>query len=58
MVADITSLFSKAQVLTPEDGQAYEDSIRRWAENAERRAKYVVFPKSSEEIARAVCAFN
>ena len=54
MVSDITSLFPKDQVLTPEDGQTYEDSLRRWAENAERRAKYVVFPKSSEDIAKAV----
>ena len=56
MVADIASLFPKDQVLTPADGQAYEDSIRRWAENAERRAKYVVLPKSSADIAKAVRA--
>ena len=54
MVADITSIFPKDQVLTPADGQAYEEALHRWAENAERRAKIVVLPKSADDVSKAV----
>lgn len=54
MKTDIFSVFPKDQVLTPDDGKAYEDSLHRWAENAERKAKYVVFPRSSKDVSTAV----
>ncbi|PSR76100.1 hypothetical protein PHLCEN_2v8688 [Hermanssonia centrifuga] len=54
MAVDITTLFPGDQVLTPDDGKLYEESIRRWAENAERKAKYIVLPKSAEDVSKAV----
>ena len=54
MGADITSILPKHQVLTPADGQAYEDAIQRWADNAVRRAQYVVLAESAEDMAKAV----
>lgn len=54
MVADIASVFPKDQVLTPANGQAYEEALRRWAENSERRAKIIVLPKSAEDVSKAV----
>ena len=54
MGADITAILPKHQVLTPADGQAYEDVIRRWADNAVRRAEYVVLPKSAQDVSKAV----
>ncbi|EIN04500.1 FAD binding domain protein [Punctularia strigosozonata HHB-11173 SS5] len=44
----------KDQILTPEDGEAYESSLRRWAENAEKRAKFVVFPESASDVSKAI----
>ena len=54
MSADITALFPKDQVLTPADGEAYELSLHRWADNAVRRAKYVVLPRTAEDVSKAV----
>ena len=54
MSSDLVSILPKDQVLTPADGQAYEASLHRWAENAERRAKYVVLPKTPEDVSKAV----
>lgn len=54
MVADIYTVFPKDQVLTPADGAAYEESLHRWAENAERRAQFVVLPKSAQDVAQAI----
>ncbi len=54
MAVDVTALFPRDQVLTPDDGKLYEESIRRWAENAERKAKYIILPKSAEDISKAV----
>lgn len=54
MSTDITTIFPKDQVLTPADGQAYEDSLHRWAENAVRHAKYVVLPRTAEDVSKAV----
>jgi hypothetical protein len=54
MTDDISTIFPKSQVLTPDDGKQYDDSLRRWAENAEMKAKYVVFPESSQDVAKAV----
>ncbi|GJE99792.1 FAD-binding oxidoreductase [Phanerochaete sordida] len=54
MVADITSVLPKDQILTPKDGEAYKEALHRWADNAERPAKFIVFPKTSEEVANTV----
>lgn len=56
MTADISSLFSPGQVLTPADGQAYEEALHRWCKNAEKKAQYVVFPRSAQDVSKAVCA--
>ena len=55
MSADITAFFPKDQVLTPADGQTYEAILRRWADNAVKRAKYVVLPRNAEDVSKAVC---
>ena len=59
MTADILSIFPQDQVLTPGDGQAYEDNIQRWADNAVKRAKFIVIAKSAQDVAKAVrpCLF-
>ncbi|EKM60153.1 uncharacterized protein PHACADRAFT_251050 [Phanerochaete carnosa HHB-10118-sp] len=54
MVADILSVFPEDQILTPSNGQAYEEALRRWAENSERRAKVIVLPKSSKDVSKAI----
>lgn len=54
MSTDILSVFSKDQVLTPTDGQPYEEAISRWADNAIRRAQFVVFPRTAQEVGKAV----
>jgi hypothetical protein len=41
-------------VLTKADGQAYKDASHRWCENAEKEAKYIVQPKSAEDVSKAV----
>jgi hypothetical protein len=53
-MADITSALAGTQVLTAADGKVYEDSLHRWCENAEKKAKYVVLPTSAEEVSKAV----
>ena len=58
MVADITSLFPLDQILTPGDGEAYHDAIKRWADNAVKEAKYVVLPKSAQDVSKAVSTYN
>lgn len=54
MSLNIFSIFPKDQVLTPEDGKLYDEAIHRWAENAERKAKYVVLPRSAKDVSTAV----
>lgn len=54
MSTEILSIFSKEKILTPEDGQAYDNIIKRWADNASKRAKIVVLPTSSQEVSKAV----
>lgn len=54
MTADILAIFPQDQVLTPGDGSAYEESIKRWADNAAKRAKFVVLAKSAQDVAKAV----
>lgn len=54
MPTDILSVFHKDQVLTPADGQPYEEAISRWADNAIRRAQFVVFPRTAQEVGKAV----
>lgn len=51
---DIFAVFSKSDVLTPADGQPYEESIRRWSDNAVRRARFVVLPRSAQDVSKAV----
>ncbi|KAF1365666.1 FAD-binding domain-containing protein [Lizonia empirigonia] len=41
---------TKAEVLTPEDGQKYEDIIQRWSENCIRRASAVVAVKTTSDV--------
>jgi hypothetical protein len=50
----IKSLFTPSQIITSADGDKYEAAIHRWSENAQKRAKYVVFPKDAQEVSRAV----
>ncbi|KAI0684808.1 FAD-binding domain-containing protein [Cytidiella melzeri] len=54
MPTDILTVFPKDQVLTPEDGEAYERIIKRWADNASRRAQIVVLPTSAQEVSKAI----
>ncbi|GJE88819.1 FAD-dependent oxidoreductase [Phanerochaete sordida] len=54
MISDILSVFPKDQVLTPGDGAPYEEALHRWAENAERRAKFVLLPKSATDVSNAL----
>ncbi|KAI0768414.1 FAD binding domain protein [Irpex lacteus] len=54
MSTEILSFFSKEKILTPEDGQAYDNIIKRWADNASKRAKIVVLPTSSQEVSKAI----
>ena len=54
MTVDILSIFPQDQVLTPGNGQAYEDNIQRWADNAVKRAKFIVIAKSAQDVAKAV----
>lgn len=43
----------KGSVFTPGD-DGYEKSLKRWAGNWERRAGYVVFVESAEDISKTV----
>jgi hypothetical protein len=54
MPVDILTVFSKDQVLTPDDGEAYEKIIKRWADNAIKRAQFVILPTSAQEVSKAV----
>lgn len=53
-MSSILSVIPKDQVVTPDDGTAYEEATHRWADNAERRAKYVVYPRTSQDVATAI----
>jgi len=46
----------QGRVLTERD-DGYEQSIKRWAGNAERRASYVVLVETADDIARTVRIF-
>ncbi|KAI0341015.1 FAD binding domain protein [Trametopsis cervina] len=54
MPADIYSVFPKDKVLTASDGDAYEESIKRWADNASKRAKYVVQVADAHDASKAI----
>jgi len=43
----------EGKVLTPGD-DGYEESLKRWASNFEKRAEYVVYVKSLEDISKTV----
>jgi hypothetical protein len=47
----------KGTVLTPSDG-GYFEKIKRWAENAERNAAYIVLVASAEDISRTVSPYK
>jgi hypothetical protein len=55
MTIDVTELVSHIDgtVLTPGDA-GYDESIKRWASNAERKAAVVVLVTSSSDVASAV----
>jgi hypothetical protein len=50
----VSSTLTGIEVVSEADGERYESALRRWSENAEKRAKYVVFPGTPEEVARTV----
>ncbi|GJF00870.1 FAD-dependent oxidoreductase [Phanerochaete sordida] len=54
MVADILDVFPKDQMVTSQDGKAYDEAVRRWADNAQRQAKVVVLPRTSEDVSKAI----
>lgn len=43
----------KGSVLIPGD-EGYEESLKRWAGNSERKAAYVVLAESAEDISKSV----
>jgi hypothetical protein len=55
MTIDVSDLVSQIDgtVLTPGDA-GYDESIARWASNAERKAAVVVLVTSSADVAEAV----
>jgi len=55
MVDNATTLASQISgtVLTPTD-EGYKESLKRWAENAQRNAAYVVYVESAEDISKTV----
>lgn len=54
MTAQVTLANLKGDVVTPKDGDAYEEAISRWAKNAKRRAQLVVFPKDPGDVSIAL----
>ena len=54
-MADFTSLARsvKGEVVTPED-PGYDAAIARWAKNAERKARVVVFVKNAEDVVHSI----
>ncbi|KAF6749617.1 FAD binding domain-containing protein [Ephemerocybe angulata] len=55
-MADIFTSFSnliKGEVVTPEHPE-YESAIARWAKNAERKARVVVFVKDADDISKSI----
>jgi hypothetical protein len=55
-MSTISSDLAGIQVLTAADGEAYENSLRRFSENIEQRADYVTFPASAEDVSKVVHA--
>ena len=58
MTVDKESLASqiKGKVLTEGD-DGFETQLKRWADNAERKAGYVALVESPEEISKTVLAY-
>ncbi|KZW00990.1 FAD-binding domain-containing protein [Exidia glandulosa HHB12029] len=54
MSLDILSVLSSDQVLTPSNGEAYEAALQRWSETSVRRAQLIVFPRTAEDVSKAV----
>jgi hypothetical protein len=52
---DVSELASKVKgtILTPGD-EGYEDSLKRWASNTEKRAAVVALVKCAEDVSAAV----
>jgi len=40
-------------ILTPSD-EGYEESLKRWGSNSEKKAAYIVLAESAEDISKAV----
>jgi FAD/FMN-containing dehydrogenase len=54
MTVQVSLADFKGDIVTPKDGEAYEEAISRWAKNAKRRAQLVVFPRSSGDVAASI----
>ena len=52
-MAILKNIKVKGEVLTPGD-KGYEESVKRWAGNAERKAGYVVFVENAGDISNTV----
>lgn len=46
------------EVLSPADGEKFDNPLWRWATNSERRAKYVVLPRNADEVSKAILFAN
>jgi len=59
MAIDKSTLQSQIEgtVLVPGD-EGYEDSLKRWAGNWEKKAGYVVFVETPEDIAKTVLPYR
>ncbi|EJD46593.1 FAD-binding domain-containing protein [Auricularia subglabra TFB-10046 SS5] len=55
MATELLSTFPNDRVLTPKDGAAYESALGRWSGTSVRRAQYILFPTTAEEVSKAVC---
>ena len=53
MAISKTSLNVKGSVLTPGD-EGYDESVKRWAGNAVKKAAFVVFVESADDISKTV----
>lgn len=53
---DIESFRAKfsGDILTPSSGEAYSQAISRWGDNASRKAAYITFPRTPEDVALAI----
>jgi hypothetical protein len=50
---DVLAAQIKGTVLTPGD-EGYETKLKRWADNAERKAGFIVLVESADDISKTV----